>query len=363
MHIFISWSKEKSKEIAIETKSFLQKIMPESSIFVSMFDIEGGEEFQNKIIENIHRCDVIILIITKDNKKSPWMLFEAGYARALNKKIIPILFDNDPDWHSWIDNPMNFARPIVFDNFEFDKLLFSSLNIKNVLEYKQYSKEYRENILVLEENYRKVDVCCEYLVNQMSNNKAFSIESPYFNDKIAYFTSGFESNELFKLIVDNFLFTGKYLWIYGRKNMKLLSGSYANLFKFLHEKTTCTSLDSIDINVKFLFLNPQSKETKKAHIDQEIFDLELNSSILRARSIVGENDNLKKSFRMYSNKRDEIILRLDNCIIYSKPNFDSAGRPQILTNSSFEVFSIYSAKGQECIKKYLSVWENAVEFD
>lgn len=51
---------------------------------------------------------------------------------------------------------------------------------------------------------------------------------------------------------------------------------------------------------------------------------------------------------MYENRRDEIIIRLDNCIIYSKPHFDMNGYPQLMTDSKFEVFSALSDRGKEC---------------
>ena len=50
----------------------------------------------------------------------------------------------------------------------------------------------------------------------------------------------------------------------------------------------------------------------------------------------------------------------DNCIIYSKPHFDENGQPQIMTDTKFEVFSVSSKRGQECIQKYCDVWNSAV---
>ena len=110
--IFISWSKEKSRDLAIEIKSLLESLDPHSKVFMSENDISAGEPVQEKIIQEITGCDILLLCFTKENKKSPWLLYEAGFASGLNKRIIPFLFDVDPNWHSWIDNPMNFAREI-----------------------------------------------------------------------------------------------------------------------------------------------------------------------------------------------------------------------------------------------------------
>ena len=78
MKIFISWSKSKSMEFAIKTKELLEKVDPQIDAFVSEIDIYAGEDVQSKIIKQIESCDKLILCFTKENKKSPWLLFEAG---------------------------------------------------------------------------------------------------------------------------------------------------------------------------------------------------------------------------------------------------------------------------------------------
>ena len=118
-------------------------------------------------------------------------------------------------------------------------------------------------------------------------------------------------------------------------------------------------MDGIDF--KILFLNPSAEEVQHAHVDQDIFEFELRATISRARKTVGSNIVLQKCFKMYSNRREEIIIRVDNCIIYAKPHFDINGMPNIMTNNKFEVFSASSDKGKECINKYLEVWNNAVD--
>lgn len=97
--IFISWSKAKSRDLAFELKSLLEKMAPDINVFLSEDSIAAGEHVQEKIINQIVHCDKLLLCFTKENKKSPWLLYEAGFACGLNKTVIPILFDNDPNWH------------------------------------------------------------------------------------------------------------------------------------------------------------------------------------------------------------------------------------------------------------------------
>ena len=358
MKIFISWSKSKSMEFAIKTKELLEKVNPQIEAFVSEIDIYAGEDVQSKIIQQIESCDKLILCFTKDNKKSPWLLFEAGYARGKKKAVIPLLFDNDPNWHSWIDNPMNIAREIHFNSPNFINSLMTSLEINDTKQNKSKIKKYIKSISEIKEKYRDIDIQCEELVEELVNNETFVIENPYYHDRIVHFLSGFESYDLYRIITESFMYTGKYLWIYGRRNMKLLGGNFKHFFDYLEEKSLSNPLmDGLDF--RCLFLDPNSKEVNNAHCKKEIFIPEMNATILRAKDIIKDNEVLKKCFRFYSNKREEIIIRLDNCIIYSRPSFDAYGRPQLLTNSGFEVFSAESMKGKECISKFEQVWSNA----
>jgi len=98
-----------------------------------------------------------------------------------------------------------------------------------------------------------------------------------------------------------------------------------------------------------------------AHAHQDLFKQDLEITISKAKHEIGNNSTFNKCFRLYSSKREEIIIRLDNTIIYSKPNIDIHGHPQLLTDSSFEVFSVQSERGKECLEKFIKVWDTAIE--
>ena len=53
MDIFISWSKNVSKDYAISTKKLLESIDSSIHAFVSEADISPGEDVQKKIIQNV----------------------------------------------------------------------------------------------------------------------------------------------------------------------------------------------------------------------------------------------------------------------------------------------------------------------
>lgn len=358
MNIFISWSKKPSMEYALKTKELLEKIDYNIKAFVSERDITAGDDVQNEIISKICECDKLILCFTKENKQSPWLLFEAGYARGLHKIVIPFLFDDDPNWHSWIDNPMNVAKEISINQEKFADAFFHGLEIKDTRANRNKLEKYKSEIKDIKEKNRVVDVMCEDIVDKLISSNAFTVESPTFHHKTAYFYTGFESYDLYKVITESFMYTGKYLWIYGRKNMKLFSGSFKDFFKYLDDKSyNHEDMDGIDF--RCMFLDPNSDEVARAHSQKGIFRQELQTTLYRARDVIGDNERLERCFRLYSNKREAIIIRLDNCIIYSRPMFDAEGVPQLLTNTPFEVFSAVSNKGKECIQKFEEVWTNA----
>lgn len=358
MNIFISWSKKPSMEYALKTKDLLEKIDSNITAFVSERDILAGEDVQNEIINKISECDKLILCFTKENKRSPWLLFEAGYARGLHKTVIPLLFDDDPNWHSWIDNPMNIAKEISINKDSFAENFFRGLDISDTRINRNKLDRYKLEIRQIKDENRVVDIMCEDFVDKLISSNAFTVESPTFHHKIAYFHTGFESYDLYKVITESFMYTGKYLWIYGRKNMKLFGGNFKEFFKYLDDKSyNHEDMDGIDF--RCLFLDPNSDEVDRAHSQKEIFRQELKTTLYRARDVIGDNERLSRCFRLYSNKREAIIIRLDNCIIYSRPMFDAEGVPQLLTNTPFEVFSAESNKGKECIQKFEEVWANA----
>lgn len=357
-NIFISWSKSKSRDFALEIKAMIESLDPHLDVFISEENISAGEKVQEIIIQKIIECDKLLICFTRENKKSPWLLYEAGFASGLNKTVIPILFDPDPNWHSWIDNPMNIARELNTNDSDFAASFIKCFSLRDLPYTRSILTKFVNNIEKIKDKYRQIDIQCEDFVNLLLSNDSFKVESPIYRNKTACFLTGFETYDLWKSVVHSFLYTGKYLWIYGRKNMKLFGGNFKELFEYLEEKSVDKNMYGIDF--RCLFLSPDSEEVKYAHKQQDIFSQELDATIKRAKHQIGDNHVLQKCFRMYSNRREEVIIRLDNCIIYSKPHFDENGTPQIMTDTKFEVFSVSSQRGQECIEKYCTIWDAAI---
>jgi len=98
MKVFISWSGERSKQVAELFKWWLKCVVQASDPWVSTQDIESGSVWFNEIGTQLADTSIGIICLTNENKDKPWILFEAG---ALTKglstsRVIPFLIDLEP---------------------------------------------------------------------------------------------------------------------------------------------------------------------------------------------------------------------------------------------------------------------------
>ncbi|MCC5823809.1 MAG: toll/interleukin-1 receptor domain-containing protein [Phycisphaerales bacterium] len=95
--VFISWSGEYSKSVALHLRDFLEYVLPECRLWMSSEDISKGRQWPAELSSILLRpesfCAVIVL--TPDNLQSDWLLYEAGAcAAAYHKSLVcPIACD------------------------------------------------------------------------------------------------------------------------------------------------------------------------------------------------------------------------------------------------------------------------------
>jgi hypothetical protein len=94
MKVFISWSGQRSKELANALRDWLPLVLQYIEPWVSDKDISAGERWAQAIAGELEAANFGIICITPENIHSEWILFEAG---ALSKsmqdaKVIPLLF-------------------------------------------------------------------------------------------------------------------------------------------------------------------------------------------------------------------------------------------------------------------------------
>lgn len=94
MNVFISWSGQGSRELALALRDWLPAVVQDVEPFVSSKDIASGAVWQREISENLEASDFGIICITPSNQRTPWINFEAGaLAKRLGQaKVVPLAF-------------------------------------------------------------------------------------------------------------------------------------------------------------------------------------------------------------------------------------------------------------------------------
>lgn len=143
MDVFIGWSGEQSKDIAIEMHDWLPKIIQFIKPFMSEEDIEAGTNWSNVISKKLDITNFGILILTPNNLNKPWINFEAGaLSKSLGKgRVCSVLFNlNKHD----VEGPLSQFQLTVFNKDDIFKLI-QSINESN--------EEYKLSIEILKDAF------------------------------------------------------------------------------------------------------------------------------------------------------------------------------------------------------------------
>ena len=88
MKVFISWSGEFSRKAAESLSKWIQIIIQTVDVFYSPDDIEKGENWNNRLSEELEQSNFGIICLTPENIKAPWILFETGaLSKATNSRV------------------------------------------------------------------------------------------------------------------------------------------------------------------------------------------------------------------------------------------------------------------------------------
>jgi hypothetical protein len=97
MFLFICWSGEKSKIVATAFDKWIKKVIQAVEPWMST-EMERGARWMGELTEKLEKSKVGIIVLTKDNLESDWVLYEAG---ALSKfkgaHACTLLVDLKPD--------------------------------------------------------------------------------------------------------------------------------------------------------------------------------------------------------------------------------------------------------------------------
>lgn len=104
-NVFISWSGTQAGEVAKVLHNWIEVALQFTKPFLSK-KIGAGKRWSSELAKALSISNFGILILTKENIHSDWMLFEAGaLAKHLgHERVIPCLIDLDP---GDIDSPLS----------------------------------------------------------------------------------------------------------------------------------------------------------------------------------------------------------------------------------------------------------------
>ncbi|MEE7545750.1 toll/interleukin-1 receptor domain-containing protein [Xanthomonas sp. Kuri4-1] len=98
MKVFISWSGDRSREVANLLREWLSCVIQAVKPWVSTRDIDRGSLWFGEISTQLQDATVGIICLTQQNKNAPWILFEAGaLAKGLSTaRVCTFLIDLEP---------------------------------------------------------------------------------------------------------------------------------------------------------------------------------------------------------------------------------------------------------------------------
>lgn len=98
MKVFLSWSGDHSRAVALALHDWLPGVIHGVEPFVSAIDIYGGSRWQTDIAAELDETNFGVVCVTRGNQAEPWLNFEAGaIAKAVqSSRVIPLAIDLKP---------------------------------------------------------------------------------------------------------------------------------------------------------------------------------------------------------------------------------------------------------------------------
>ena len=357
MNIFISWSGDRSRQMAEFLQIWLRKVIQAVSPWVSNENIEKGSKWGAEIGEKLEDCDFGIVCVTPENLASPWLLFESGaLSKSLRKaRVCPLLLGLTVDE---IEGPLSQFQSTILTKPDL-LLLMNSIN--NCLEDRKLEKEilqdsFNQNWPALEEEMKRIaDIEIEDANNQAGSViKIFSSYglSQETIGRQVLFANGFESHNIYTIVTQN---AKKRLYVLGRKNRKLFDKEHGDFFSKLRSKLS----NCFDLRILCLDPEAPSHVMEAAHRDDD-FCSQLRECSLHAVEMLKRNGiNPNEVLRKYSINRTMSCIIIDDAVLFTPVVLDEEGRAIPLTKTPFSVTSINSELGDELLKSFLTMWNNA----
>ncbi|MDR5857259.1 toll/interleukin-1 receptor domain-containing protein [Caballeronia sp. LZ062] len=105
MKVFLSWSGQRSREVAELLNDWISCVLQAARPWISTHDIASGTIWFSEIQAQLAETSVGIVCLTQENKTKPWILFEAGaLAKGISaSRVCTFLVDLK---HADVENPL-----------------------------------------------------------------------------------------------------------------------------------------------------------------------------------------------------------------------------------------------------------------
>jgi len=128
--VFVSWSGERSRQVAELLRSWIPRVIQAVDPWMSDQDIRAGGRWLRAISSELQDSEFGLLCLTSDNKEAPWLQFEAGAISkvVLGTNVVPYLYGIEA---SELSGPLSQFQAVAADITGTRKLittLNSSLN-------------------------------------------------------------------------------------------------------------------------------------------------------------------------------------------------------------------------------------------
>ncbi|MGF1731510.1 TIR domain-containing protein [Photobacterium kasasachensis] len=136
MNVFLSWSGERSREVAYLLDEWLQCVIQAVDPWMSSKDIDRGSLWFSEINDQLQSTTIGIICLTKENINKPWILFEAGaLAKGLHEnRVCTFLIDLEPTDIGTPLSQFNHTYPNKDGLWELTRTLNNSLKDKALKE-------------------------------------------------------------------------------------------------------------------------------------------------------------------------------------------------------------------------------------
>lgn len=124
MKVFLSWSGDLSRSVALVFRDWLPSVVQCLEPYVSSEDIDKGARWATDIAKELEASGFGILCVTAENLEAPWLHFEAGaLSKTLDKtRVCPFLLGVK---RSDIQGPLLQFQSTVYEEEDVKKLVFS----------------------------------------------------------------------------------------------------------------------------------------------------------------------------------------------------------------------------------------------